>query len=233
MVLEGFLTDAECDSLKNYAIELGVDLDSSRASVDTNSKKNLKTRSNTRVGGARCNREPAHWFKDDPLHPLAILFNAREKLAKVLQTSPLNQETYNFQRTAIRQEFKQHHDFSYHNVEFLFEEGPRTWTALTYLVHPNEFQGGATEFPYVNLAVKPNKGSLVLWPNAHDGTLIKDFRTIHAGAIVHSGAKYTFNQNFRRGLAREEQFQEQRDNEWPYIYGDMESAPIRQFASSW
>mmetsp|Transcript_12927 Transcript_12927/g.17974 ORF Transcript_12927/g.17974 Transcript_12927/m.17974 type:complete len:124 (-) Transcript_12927:292-663(-) len=107
--------------------------------------------------------------------------------------------------------------------------GPRTWTALTYLTSQDETKGGFTAFPALNnLKIKPDKGDCIIWPNAYDGTLIKDYRTFHAGTKVKYGKKYTFNQNFRMGFAREEQV-----TEWPYVYGDLDSAPVRIFAEWW
>eukprot|EP00466_Bigelowiella_natans_P020239 jgi/Bigna1/60056/fgenesh1_kg.8_\ len=76
--------------------------------------------------------------------------------------------------------------------------GPRTWTSLTYLTSQDETKGGFTAFPALNkLKIKPDKGDCIIWPNAYDGTLIKDYRTYHAGTKVKYGKKYTLNQNFR------------------------------------
>eukprot|EP00470_Lotharella_oceanica_P009024 CAMPEP_0170199950 /NCGR_PEP_ID=MMETSP0040_2-20121228/69616_1 /TAXON_ID=641309 /ORGANISM="Lotharella oceanica, Strain CCMP622" /LENGTH=301 /DNA_ID=CAMNT_0010450111 /DNA_START=39 /DNA_END=944 /DNA_ORIENTATION=+ len=223
LLIRQFLTLQECDRLVQLAREKGVDEDTALAAVDTNAKVDLKTRSNTRVGGPRPPHEQQSWWS--PLTYEYILWSARKRLATILQTSPLTQETHNLQCTARHQQFAMHHDFSYHQVEFLFEEGPRTWTGLTYLSDAKDTKGGYTEFPLLKLKLKPEKGDIVLWPNAYHGTLIKDFRLFHAGTEVLSGRKYTYNQNFRAGRAREEQYG---DVAWPY--GDAESAPIRQFA---
>jgi len=233
MVVRGLLSEKECDVMIEFARELGVDTAAAVANVDTNEKKDTSIRSNTRVGGRRPPLVREDWW--DPDDPLTILHGVRETLAKILRTTPRHQESANLQATARGQHFARHHDFSYHQVEFLFEEGPRTWTSLTYLSGPKDNEGGTTAFPSLEggLQIKPGKGDAIIWPNAYDGTLIKDFRTFHAGTPVSHGVKYTLNNNFRAGHAREEQ---RNDDLAPLainIYGEFDDAPIRRFAEWW
>ena len=53
----------------------------------------------------------------------------------------------------------------------------------------DDFEGGETHFPSLNLVVKPKKGKLVIWDNVNeDGSL--DFNSLHAGLPVKKGFKY-------------------------------------------
>ena len=87
-------------------------------------------------------------------------------------------------------EYKPHHDFFHANedytVEHIAQGGNRIQTALIYL--NDDFEGGETEFPELNLIIKPELGKLVIWDNMVDGKL--DYASIHAGLPVKSGVKY-------------------------------------------
>lgn len=50
-------------------------------------------------------------------------------------------------------------------------------------------QGGATAFPYIHIAVKPQKGSAVFWYNLNDSGE-REFLTRHAGCPVIVGNKW-------------------------------------------
>jgi len=65
--------------------------------------------------------------------------------------------------------------------------GQRAKSALVYL--NDDFTGGETEFPKINIRVSPQKGKLVLWDNTfEDGN--PDHDSLHAGLPVISGTKY-------------------------------------------
>lgn len=51
-------------------------------------------------------------------------------------------------------------------------------------------QGGATAFPFLKIAVKPTKGSVLFWYNLHH-SLDGDFRTKHAACPVLKGSKWS------------------------------------------
>ena len=85
-----------------------------------------------------------------------------------------------------------HHDF-FHPGEGYFEKevtnrgGQRTKSALVYL--NEDFTGGETEFPQINIKVLPKRGKLLAWDNLNsDGSL--DYTSLHAGLPVESGIKY-------------------------------------------
>jgi prolyl 4-hydroxylase len=103
-----------------------------------------------------------------------------------------NMEGTHIVKYEIGGEYKVHHDFfhpgeSYYEKEVTKRGGQRTKSALVYL--NNEFTGGETEFPQLNIKVTPQAGKLVVWDNIKsDGTL--DYTSIHAGLPVISGIKY-------------------------------------------
>jgi prolyl 4-hydroxylase len=58
------------------------------------------------------------------------------------------------------------------------------WRRFTIVCYLNdEFAGGATRFPTIDLSVKPRKGEAVLFPSWY----------LHAGQPVESGEKFIFN----------------------------------------
>jgi prolyl 4-hydroxylase len=88
-------------------------------------------------------------------------------------------------------EYKTHHDFFHLNQayseEVLSRGGQRVKTALIYL--NDNFTGGGTSFPKLNLIIKPQKQKLVTWDNVNpDGSLNVD--SLHAGLPVKKGIKY-------------------------------------------
>ena len=69
------------------------------------------------------------------------------------------------------QYYKPHHDYFQPNSSYWDREinrgGQRTWTAFLYLNDVKE--GGTTNFPYIDIEVKPKAGRMVLWMNMING----------------------------------------------------------------
>jgi len=90
------------------------------------------------------------------------------------------------------QEYQPHFDFfepatpqAVQNLDA--QGGNRIGTFLIYLNEPET--GGATYFPYLDLAIHPRRGQVVWFAYPHvDG--MPDYRTEHAGLPVHSGVKW-------------------------------------------
>jgi prolyl 4-hydroxylase len=102
------------------------------------------------------------------------------------------------QRYQTGQEFKQHADFFYIDQpyweQYGKQGGQRTWTAMIYLNIPE--RGGATAFRFLDLAVAPQLGRLLIWTNmALDGS--PNPWTEHAGMPVEAGTKYIVTKWYR------------------------------------
>ena len=100
-------------------------------------------------------------------------------------------ESIHVVKYSVGEEYKDHHDFFHPGEEYYEDEvnrgGQRLKTALVYL--NDDFEGGETNFPNLNIKVDPKKGKLVLWDNIKDdGSL--DYDSLHAGLPVKSGYKY-------------------------------------------
>jgi prolyl 4-hydroxylase len=102
------------------------------------------------------------------------------------------------QRYEIGQQFKKHADFFYIDQPYWeqYEKrgGQRTWTAMIYLNVPQS--GGATAFRFLDLAVAPQLGRLLVWNNmALDGS--PNPWTEHSGQPVDAGTKYIVTKWYR------------------------------------
>ncbi|EDX15020.1 prolyl 4-hydroxylase subunit alpha-1 isoform X1 [Drosophila simulans] len=86
--------------------------------------------------------------------------------------------------------YEPHWDFFRDPNHYPAEEGNRIATAIFYLSEVE--QGGATAFPFLDIAVKPQLGNVLFWYNLHR-SLDKDYRTKHAGCPVLKGSKWIGN----------------------------------------
>lgn len=121
------------------------------------------------------------------------------RMAQVLGIDNSYAETMQGQRYAVGQEFKAHHDFFHMSQSYWEQEGPaggqRTWTAMIFLDEPAE--GGATEFPHVQIGIRPQTGTMAIWNNMKpDGTL--NYKSLHTGTPVKSGVKHIITKWYRQ-----------------------------------
>ncbi len=128
------------------------------------------------------------WLEDEDDE---IVLRYRNMISEQTDLPIINMEQIHIVKYAIGEEYKEHHDF-FHPGEYYYDSeiergGQRLKTALIYL--NDDFEGGETHFPSLNLVVKPKKGKLVIWDNVNeDGSL--DFNSLHAGLPVKKGFKY-------------------------------------------
>ncbi len=107
-------------------------------------------------------------------------------------------ETIQGQRYLPGQEFREHCDWFDTNAAYWAGEaergGQRSWTAMAYL---NDVEkGGETEFPNLQIRIRPQSGVLLLWNNATlEGK--PNIDTIHAALPVETGVKYVITKWFR------------------------------------
>lgn len=107
-------------------------------------------------------------------------------------------ETMQGQRYEVGQEFKHHLDLFWTKAEYWKQEikngGQRTITAMVFLNDVEE--GGETAFTNLNIAIKPERGAMLIWNNNRpDGMPNED--TMHAGTPVIQGTKYIITKWYR------------------------------------
>ena len=79
--------------------------------------------------------------------------------------------------------------------------GQRLYTALFYL--NDNYEGGATHFPELDISVTPATGRLLVFGNCEKNSNIRTPKSLHAGRPVTSGVKWAFNLWFReRAISR-------------------------------
>ena len=120
------------------------------------------------------------------------------RIANLLEIDRSWGEPLQGQRYQTGQRFKEHADFFYVDEPYWAEYEPhggqRTWTAMIYLNEPQG--GGATGFKFLDLAVEPRTGRMLVWNNmALDGS--PNPWTIHEGQAVLAGTKYIVTKWYR------------------------------------
>lgn len=102
-----------------------------------------------------------------------------------------NQEDPHLIKYDVGGEYKHHFDYFHPNTDYYDDHikkgGQRVFSSILYL--NDDFEGGETDFPKLDIIVKPVAGSVFTWRNITvDGDLKKD--SIHAGLPVTKGIKY-------------------------------------------
>ena len=180
-VVSDFLSDEECDAF----IELGKG-QMQRATVISDSEHEVhKSRTNDYC-----------WLK----HDSNDLVHEVSKRFSVLVKMPINNaEQFQLVYYGPGNEYNPHFDdFDKSNSDGQknwFHGGQRMVTALAYLNDVDE--GGETDFPKINVSVKPNKGDVVVFHNCIEGTTKINPDALHAGSPVKSGEKWAVNLWFR------------------------------------
>lgn len=124
----------------------------------------------------------------------AKLNEIRERISSGLQIPDSHFEYFQCVRYEPGQEYQAHYDTFPEDTDYgreaLADGGQRKFTLLIYL--NDNFEGGQTYFPHLDLLATPEKGDAVLFRNLDDsGKLIKG--SFHAGLPVSKGVKYALN----------------------------------------
>jgi prolyl 4-hydroxylase len=129
--------------------------------------------------------------------PQALAIDA--KICRTLGIRAEYSEGIQAQRYDVGGQFKPHWDYFAPESSDLHRSacsvrGNRTWTFMVYL--NEEFDGGATRFTEIDLAVQPKTGMALLWNNLlEDGEL--NPATKHCGELVTRGHKIIITKWFR------------------------------------
>lgn len=98
---------------------------------------------------------------------------------------------------SVGEEYKPHYDFydttAYSLQQMVSRTGQRVATFLIYL--NEDFDGGETDFPKLNIRYRGKKGDGLLFFNVADGK--PDPRTLHAGLAPTRGEKWLYSQWIR------------------------------------
>lgn len=181
--IEHFLTDEECDHI--IAISKS-ELTPSKVYSNTTDVYDTKTRKSDQA-----------WLKDtmDP-----VIASISEKVASISQIPIEHQEDLQVVSYSPGGFFTPHYDACDGDEEFCKRmdgaSGPRLFTYLIYL--NDDYEGGETVFPKLNITVTPKKGKCVIFQNTlpQSGGKIP-LEALHGGNPVKSGNKWICNKWIR------------------------------------
>ena len=181
--IEGFLAPYECDRLINISIEKGmvsslVGFDDSY--IDTNVRKSKQV-----------------WMGAEDNDITHIIREKVQNMVDTLRQSKCISDKYMFEDIQIVNyaqggKYDPHYDGDECGEGKQCPPNQRICTVLIYL--NDDFTGGYTRFPNLNISIKPKKGkALFFWvSNPLDGQLYKE--TLHGGEPVLSGEKWIATQ---------------------------------------
>jgi prolyl 4-hydroxylase len=168
--IENFITDEQSNEL----IDMGEKTFYKMTVMGKNPRADYRTADGT-------------WLSNQ--NPLSKL--VREKISQVVGLPTENMEGTHIVKYGVGGEYKVHHDFFHTNTDYyersISRGGQRKFTALIYL--NDDFKGGETEFPKLNIKVQPQKNKLVIWDNLKENGEL-NYDSLHAGLPVIEGTKY-------------------------------------------
>lgn len=180
-IVRNFFTHTECEALIAEGIQY---LEPSRVGGPNDTTKIDKTvRSSSTAMLSEVSQHPA-------------VLEAIRRIDDAYGYPHLFSNPLQLNRYQVGEEFVAHHDWHdpVRQHDRIQREGQRTWTFLMYL--NDDFEGGQTEFPLMNLTVTPERGMLVLWNNLLvDGSVNET--TLHASKPVTSGTKFMMTKWFK------------------------------------
>ncbi len=97
-----------------------------------------------------------------------------------------NQELLSIIKYTVGQEYKEHYDFLHHLEEETQRGGDRFFTAIFYL--NDNFVGGETYFPKIDIAILPKKGRMLIWKNYINNS--PNYDSMHCGLPITQGEKW-------------------------------------------
>ncbi|VEU34285.1 unnamed protein product [Pseudo-nitzschia multistriata] len=200
VVLDGFLTDEECDALIQQGDSIGREQSTIEDDLEDEEEEQEENGDSESEPEPEWRTSTTAWCQescvDDP-----VVQRIQRKIG--LTTGVLDEDYYeNLQvlRYVPGQYYNEHHDEEgdQHDEKFL-PDGPRV---LTFFLYLNDVEdGGETRFTDVlgdgtgvYVDVKPKKGRSLLWPSMLSGDLLAyDVRTFHAALEVRKGTKHAAN----------------------------------------
>ena len=175
-LVDDFLTDKECEYIINLA-------------TPEFQKSALMAEEDIVGYGRTSYTANFHIFPNDE-----VLMNIRKKASELIKLPEGHFEYFQCVSYNPNQEYQSHYDTFDENTKRGRKEietrGQRKYTMLAYL--NDDFEGGSTYFPNVDLLVQPKKRRVVIFNNLNQqGQIIPS--AFHAGLPVTTGRKYAIN----------------------------------------
>ncbi|GKY90422.1 hypothetical protein MPSEU_000016000 [Mayamaea pseudoterrestris] len=192
VVLENIVNEEEANHLIGLArkrgfersADVGEELDDGTFGVDVNDDR---TSTNA-------------WCEDDCLKD-QVAQKVMDTIEHVTGIPERNQEPLQQLFYEEGQFYRTHNDFIEYQVDR--EGGPRILTFFLYLNDVEE--GGETQFPRINISVKPKLGRAVLWPSVYNHDPFQnDLRSDHQALPVIKGVKYGANAWIHQGNVKDD-----------------------------
>lgn len=177
-IIDNFLSKQECDMIIN------------------------KMKTNLRPSTITNKNEPDKYYRTSKTSDLKnsdpFIKKINNKICDYIGIPNKYSETLQGQYYDVGNEFKKHTDYfkstNKDYKKYLGKQGQRTWTFMIYLNNVKE--GGETEFPKLNLKLKPTQGKAVIWCNLNNNKSVNPY-TLHIGKPVIKGEKYIITKWFR------------------------------------
>lgn len=175
-VFDDFLTGAECDHIVALS---KTEFQPSKLMSD----KNIVAH------GRNSFSAELHVFPNDE-----VLNEIRSKASRLINIPESHFEFFQCLYYDPGQEYQAHYDTFDESTErgkkVVLEKGQRKYTILAYL--NDDFEGGGTYFPNLDLLLNPKKGRVVVFDNLDEHGKPLD-ASFHAGLPVTTGRKYAVN----------------------------------------
>ncbi len=137
------------------------------------------------------------WCRDATCEAQPAVGRVLARIEEFVRIPRSNFENFQVLKYGVGERYAAHHDFG--ASQRRLASGPRILTFFLYLSDVDE--GGETAFPRIfeedgvtPLAVRPRRGSALLWPSVRDGAMDQiDARTYHEARRVVRGTKFAAN----------------------------------------
>ena len=181
--INNFITPIDCQLLKGY-----IDQTAQPSTVHTPGEGDDKR---TRTESIRSSSSVLMDWKTNEFFKFID-----RKIVNLMQLHPFIGEGITGQKYEIGEFYRTHPDYFIDSdlETYCTWMGQRTWTTMLYL---NDVEkGGETQFPNINIKMKPKEGTLIAWNNLNiDGT--NNENTLHEALPPESGKKYVITKWWR------------------------------------
>ena len=184
VVFEDFLSEAEIDSLLKAARS------KLQQALVSDDRSGVESQGRT---GSNCWIAHGH---DDVLAGLSL------RVAEIVGIPLENAESFQVVYYGETEQYAPHFDAwdaaTERGQRCMARGGQRMVTCLMYLNNPGE--GGGTSFPDLDMEVRARRGRMVLFHNCHEGSTVRNPKSLHGGMPVIQGEKWACNLWFREKI---------------------------------